>query len=246
MAVAFLVFGHEPIVDGIFRNAVVVVRGAFHAGQRLKRRHRGQRVAAGGDFDAEALGVQVRDLERVAGARPKDEDDLAARLVLQRIEQALCARGEVGGVGGEVFLVNDLGVLHGALEGLHAVAAEGVVLRQHGDGGAGLVERHGVGDCVLRRIAAGAEDVLVPLVTGDGVCHGGFDQQDLFVLFGDGQHGQRDAGRGRADGNVGVVVSIGRGQLRAGDIRFALVVFFDDTDLAAGHGHRALRGVLQA
>ncbi|MNL22450.1 hypothetical protein D3C87_1437990 [compost metagenome] len=142
--------------------------------------------------------------------------------------------------------MHDLGVLQGALEGFHAIPAKGVVLRQHGDRGAGLVECHGVGDGVLRRIAAGAEDVLVPLGSGDGVGHGGFDQQDLFVLFSDGQHRQRDTGRGRADGNVGVVVGIGGRQLRAGDIRFSLVVFFDDADLAASHGHRALRGVFQA
>ncbi|MNS58954.1 hypothetical protein D3C72_918950 [compost metagenome] len=158
----------------------------------------------------------------------------------------MCARGEVGGVGGQVFLVDDLGVLQRALEGFHAVSSEGVVLRQHGDGRASLVERHGVGDGVLRRIAAGAEDVLVPLGSGDGVCHGGFDQQDLLVFFSDGQHGQRDTRRGRADGDVGVVVGIGGRQLRAGDVRLALVVFFDNADLAASHGHRALRGVFQA
>ena len=161
------------------------------------------------------------------------------------VEQALRAGGEVCGVGRQVFLVHDLGVLQGALESLHAVAAEGIVLRQHGDRRAFLVEGHGVGDGVLRGIAAGAEDVLVPLVAGDRIRHGGFDQQDLLVFLGDGQHGQRHA-RDGADGDVGVVVGIGRGQLRARHVGLALVVLLDDADLAAGHRHRALRGVLQA
>ena len=129
--------------------------------------HRRQDVAAGGDLDAVALQVEVGDLERVAGAGPDDPDHLAAGLVLQRVDHALGAGGEVGGRRRQVFLVDDLGLLERVLERLHAVAAERVVLRQRGDRDAVLVERDRVGDRVLRAVAAGAEDVLVPLVAGD-------------------------------------------------------------------------------
>jgi hypothetical protein len=136
--------------------------------------------------------------------------------------------------------------LSAALEGLHAVAAEGVVLRQRGDGHAGLVDRHRVGDRVLRAVAAGAEDVLVPLVAGDRVGHGGLDQQDLLVFLGHRQHGQRDARSGRADGQVGLVVGIGGGQQRLAQVRLALVVLLDDHELLAVDHHRAAGGVVQA
>jgi hypothetical protein len=94
-----------------------------------------------------------------------------------------------------------------------------------------LVQRHGVGDRVLRAVAAGAEDVLVPLVAGDRVGHGRLDQQDLLVFLGDRQHGQRDAGRRRADGEVDLVVGVGGGQQRLAQVGLALVVLLDHDDL---------------
>ena len=80
---------------------------------------------------------------------------LRARLVLQRVEQALRDGGEVGGVGGRVFLVvqGGAGLGERLLERGDAVAAESVVLRQGRDMHAGLADRHRVGDRVLRRIA---------------------------------------------------------------------------------------------
>jgi hypothetical protein len=97
----------------------------------------------------------------------------------------------------------------------------------------GLVDGHGVADGVLAAVAAGAEDVLVPLVAGDGVGHGGLDQQDLFVFLGHGQHGQRHARRRGADGDVGLVVRVGGGQQALAQVGLALVVFLDHHDLLA-------------
>ena len=95
---ALLVLGHEPVVHRVLREVVVVVDGALHAGIVLVDLHGGQDVAAGRDLDAEALGLQVGDLGQRVLARPDDVDDLLARLVLQRVEQALRRSGEVGGV----------------------------------------------------------------------------------------------------------------------------------------------------
>ncbi len=199
-----------------------------------------------GDLDVVALQVEVGDLERVAGAGPDDPDHLAARLVLQRVDQALRAGGEVGGRRRQVFLVDDLGLLERVLERLDAVAAERVVLGQRGDRDVVLVERHGVGDRVLRAVAAGAEDVLVPLVAGDRVGDRRLDQQDLLVLLGHRQQRQRDARRRRADGDVGLVVAVGGREQALADVGLALVVLLDHDDLLAGDGHRAAGGVVEA
>ena len=147
----------------------------------------------------------------------------------------------------QVFLVHDLGVLERNFEGLHAVAAEGVVVGQGGDNGARCSRSAAaLAGGVLRAAAPGAEDVLVPLVAGDRIGHGRLDQQDLLVLLGHRQHGQRDRRCGRADGDVDLVVTIGRGQRGLAHIRLALIVLLDDHQLLAGHHHRAAGGVVQA
>src|SRR6185295_15584608 len=128
----------------------------------------------------------------IAGAGPDHPDDFAARLVLQRIEQALAGRGEVRGGGRGVFFRRKrrAGLCQRFLEGGDAVTAECVVLRQGGDGDALLADRDRVGDRVLRRIASGAENVSVPLLAGNLVRDGGLDDQDLLVFLGNGQVGQ--------------------------------------------------------
>ena len=180
-------------------------------------------------------------------AGPDHEDELAALLVLERIEDALCARGEVRGVGLGVLLERQLGAGRGQrrLEGGHAVAAEGVVLRQGGDHHAGLAQRHRVGDGVLRRVAPGAEDVAVPVGAGDAIGHRRLDQQDLLVLGGHRQHGQRHARVHRADGQRHVVVAVGLGQHRAADVGLGLRVLLDHHDLAAEDFHLAAGGVFE-
>src|SRR4029450_11457170 len=84
----------------------------------------------------------------------------------------------------QVFLVDDLGVLERVLERLDAVATERVVLRHRRDRDVALVERDRVRDRVLRAVAAGAEDVLVPLVAGDRVGDRGLDVGDFLVFLG--------------------------------------------------------------
>src|SRR5205814_10148056 len=106
---------------------------------------------------------------------------------LQRVEQALADRGEVGGGGRGIFFGGErrAGLGERLLEGGDAVAAEGVVLRQRRHGDALLADRDRVRDRVLRRVARGAEDVAIPLVAGDLVGHRRLDQQNFLVLFGD-------------------------------------------------------------
>src|SRR6185312_13741418 len=162
--------------------------------------------------------------ERRRRAGPDDGDDLAAALVLEGVDAALDAGREVGRRRRQVFLVDDLGFLQVLLERLDAVAAEGVVLRERAERRAGDVGRDRVGDRVLRAVAAGAEDVLVPLVAGDRVGDRGLDEQDLLVLLGDRQHRQRDTGRRRPDGEVGLVVAVRRREQALADVGLALVV----------------------
>ena len=197
---------HHGFVDRVLRDAEVVIGGAFHAGKLLVGGHGRQDVAAGGDLDAVALQVQINNLEWVAGAGPDDEDDLAPGLVLELVDQALGTGGEVGGRCRQVLFVDQFGLLDCILEGFDAIAPERVVLRQRGDDSAGFVERHGVGDGVLRTVASGAEDVLVPLLASDGIGNRRLDQQDLLVLFGHRQQGQRNAGRSRTHRQIGLVI----------------------------------------
>ena len=156
--------------------------------------------------------------------------------------------GEVGGVGRRVFLGRQrrAGLGERLLERGDAVAAERVVLRERRDEHAGLADRHRVGDRVLRRIAAGAEDVAVPFVAGDLVGDRRLDDEDLLVLLGDRQHGDRRRRRGGADRDVGVVVLIGLGERGLGEVGLALVVLDDDVDLAPVDLHRALGRVFEA
>src|SRR5208337_123657 len=114
---------------------------------------------AGRKLDPVAAGVEIGELvERIAAARPDDPDDLAARLVLERVEQALGGRGEVGRVRRRVFLGVEgrAGLGERLLEGRYAVATEGVILREGRDMHAGLADRDCVRDRVLRRVAGGA------------------------------------------------------------------------------------------
>ena len=236
---------HHRFIDRVLRNAEVVIRRPFHARQILVRGHRRQDVAAGRDLDAVALQVEIDDLERVAGTGPDDPDDLAPGLVLELVDQALRAGREVGGGGRQVFLVHQLGFLDRILERLDAVAAEGVVLRQGGQRHAGFVHRHRVRDRILRTVASGAEDVLVPLLAGDRIGHRRLDQQDLLVLFGHRQHGQRHAGGGRADSQIGLVVGVGGCQQGLAQIGLALVVLLDHHEFLAGHHHGAAGRVVE-
>ncbi len=184
------------------------------------------------------------------GARPHHNHDLAARLVLQRVEDALGRRGEVGGGLRRVFLVHDLGL--GAdggqrvLERGHAVLAEGVILGERGDADVLVLQGRRAGQRILGRVARGAEDVAVPLVAGDLVGHGGLDDQELLVLLGNRQHGERRGRRGGADGDVDLVVAIGLLEGGLGEVGLELVVLQDDLDLAAVDFHRALGRVVQA
>jgi len=77
--------------------------------------------------------------------------------------------------------------LVGILEGLDAVPAERVVLRQGGDRDTVLIERDSVGDRILRRIAPGAEDVAIPLLAGNLIRDRRLDDQDFLVFLGDRQ-----------------------------------------------------------
>ena len=156
------------------------------------------------------------------------------------VKSVVCGRGVFLGVEGRAGLGERL------LEGGDAVAAEGVVLRQRRDMHAGLADRDRVRDRVLRRVARGAEDVAVPLRAGDVVGDRGLDDQDLLVLLGDRQHGERRGGRTRADGDVGAVVLVGLGQGGLGDVRLRLVVLGDDDDLAPVDLHRPLGRVFEA
>ncbi len=109
-AEALLVLGDEPVVHRVLGDLVVVVGGAFHAREGLVGLQRGEDVAAGGELDAEAVGLHGVDLgERIAAAGPDHPDDLAALLVLQRVEEALADGGEVRRVLRHVFLVDELG-----------------------------------------------------------------------------------------------------------------------------------------
>src|ERR1017187_4093273 len=240
-----LVLRHEPLVDRVLRNVVVVIGGALHAGEGLVRRERRQDVAAGRDLDAVALRVEVGDLEGVSGAGPVDEDDLPALLVLERVEEALRAGREVGRVRRQVLLVDERRVLQGALERRDEVAAERVVLRERRDVHAGLVEGDGVRDRVLRGIPAGPEDVAVPLVAGDRVGHGRLDDEDLLVLLGHRQHRERDARARRPDSEVGLVVREGRRELGLAHVGLALAVLLDHDQLVAVDHHRAAGPVFQ-
>src|SRR3546814_18581868 len=93
-------------------------------------------VAARRDLDAIALRLQVGDLGQRMRTGPDDRNDLATLLVFQRVEHALRGCREVGGLSRGVFLEIDLDVRPQGgerfLQGLHAIAAEGVILRPGG------------------------------------------------------------------------------------------------------------------
>ena len=156
--------------------------------------------------------------------------------------------GEVGRCRRCVFLRRDrrAGFGQRRLEGRDAVAPEGVVLRQRRDRHARLADRDRVRDRILRGVAAGAEDVAVPLVAGDLVGDRRLDDQDLLALLGDRQHRERGGRRGRADRERDAVVLIGFGERGLGQVGLALVVLGDEHDLAPVDRHRALGGVFEA
>lgn len=245
---ALLVLGDQPVVHRVLRDLVEVVGGAFHAGQALIGGECRQDVAAGGELDAVALRIHVLELgQRIAGAGPDHPDHLAARLVLQRVEQALADRGEVGGRGRGIFFGGErrAGLGECLLEGGDAVAAEGIVLRQRCNGDALLADRDRIRDRVLRGVARGAEDVAIPLLAGNLVRDRRLDDQDLLVLLGDRENGKRCGRRCRADRDIGLVVLIGFRERGLGEIGLALVVLGDDDDLAAVERHGALGGVFK-
>ncbi len=158
--------------------------------------------------------------------------------------------GEIGrGLRG-VLLVHDLGLgADGRQRGLHrgdAVLAEGIVLGERGDADVLVLQGRGGGQRVLRGVARGAEDVAVPLLAGDLVGHGRLDDQQLLVLLGDRQHGERAGRAGGADGDVDLVVAIGLLERGLGEVGLELVVLQDDLDLAAVDFHRALGRVFEA
>ena len=102
---ALLMLGDQPVVHRILGDVVIVIGRALEAGEALVGGERGQDVAAGRKLDAVAAGVEIGELvERIAAARPDDPDDLAAGLILQRVEQALRGGGEIGGVDRRIFL----------------------------------------------------------------------------------------------------------------------------------------------
>ena len=72
-----------------------------------------------------------------------------------------------------------------------------------------------------------------------------YDQQDLLVLFRHRQHGQPHRRGRRANGDVHLVIAIGSGQQVLAQIGLALVVFFNDNDLAARHLHGSAGGMVQ-
>ena len=165
-AIRWLLMRHGPLV--LSSNIAQV---DIHAEQVAALPGDEQDVAAGRHFDAEAAGIEVGDLERVARAGPDDPDDLAARLVLELVDQPLSAGGEVGGVLRQVFLMDDLGLLDRVLDvtlqplepGQQPAEAEPVLLREFALGDrdeAGAVpllrlRRHDPGDQEGRRRAEG-------------------------------------------------------------------------------------------
>ena len=136
---------------------------------------------------------------------------------------------------GAIFFEHDFGVavsfLQGRLESLDAVVAECVVLCQHADRDIALAERDCGGERILGGIAAGAENVAIPFVAGDGVGDRGLDQQHFLRILGDRQHGERRARGGRADGEIDVIVGVGLLEQRLRHVRFALIVLGSTTIL---------------
>ena len=65
------------------------------------------------------------------------------------------------------------------------------------------------------------------------------------MLLGHGQHGQRHTRRRGPDGDVRLVVHIGRRQQALAQVGLALVVPLDHDDFLAMDGHGAACGVLQ-
>ena len=193
---------------------MIVIGRAFHSGQRLVCRHRGQDVAAARQLDAETARVHVLQLGQRCRAGPDHPDDLAARLVLQRIEQALRRRCEVGGGGrrySSAAIVAPV-LASAALKAATPSRPNALSCAERRDRHTLLSDRHRIRDRVLRGVAAGAEDVAVPLVAGDVVGHRRLHDQDLLALLGDGQHRERGGRRRRTDRNVDLVVLVGFGE----------------------------------
>src|SRR6266540_7065211 len=247
---ALLVLGHEPGVDRILRDLVVVVGAADHPLEvvALESLQHVEHVAAARDYDA-ALVELARDQLGIGAAlaRPDDGDVLRALRVLERAQDLLDGRGEVGRVPRRVLFVDDLGpeLLDLRLVGGDAVLAEGVVLGDRGDRDARLGDGQRVGDGILARRAAGAEDVAIPMLARDAVGDGRLDQQHLLELGRHRQDGQRRGARRGPDDQVHLVVGVELGHLLLGDVGLELVVLDQHLDLAPEHFHLAARGVLE-
>ena len=247
-AEAGLMLLDQPGIHRVLRDFIVVIGRPLHAREIAVGGHRRQDVAPGRQLDAPAARVHRLDAaHRVATTGPDHEQPPVALVLLQRVEDALGGGGEIGGVGGNVFLMHQLrGRARQRLaEGGDAVAAKGVILRQRGHDHPFLPQRHRVRDRVLAGIAPGAEDVAVPFAAGDRIGHGGFDDQDALVFFGHGQHRQRDARTGRPDGDMRAVIAEGLRQQGAAQIGAKLAVIFHDADRLAVDLHRAAGGVFQ-
>ena len=244
--------GYEPFIGFVFRDAKVVIQRAFHAGEVFVSHHGGQDVAAGRQFNAEALlQIHIGDFwKRRGAARPAHRDVFLAWLIFELVNDALKAGGEVGRAHGQILFMHDLGLLGEFLGGLHTIAAKGVVIGQKRDHIARLIQRGGVGGGVgggvLAAVAAGAEDVAVPFVAGDAIGHGGLNQQQLFVFLSHRQHGQRHGTAGGAHREIHFVVCIGGGQGSLAHVGLALVVFLNHHNLAARHLHGATGRIFQA
>ena len=242
-----VMLGHHRLVHGVFRDAEVVIQRAFHAGEALVGHHGGQDVAPRRELDAVALfQIKVCNFgEWRWCARPAHRQVLVAGLVFELVDDALQARREISGAHGQVFLVHDLGFFGERLGRFDTITAKRVVVGQHRNHVARLIQRGGVGGSVLAGVAAGAKDVFVPLVAGDAVGHRRLYQQNLFVLFRHGQHGQCHGRRCWAHGDVHFFIGVSSRQGSLAHVGLALVVFFNHDQLAASHRHRAFCRVLQ-
>ena len=132
---ALLVLGNEPIIDLVLWRFIVIVDRAFHARNPLVGRQHRQYVAACRNLDAEARRIHAAERShRVAGTGNIDQDDLAARLVLERIEQPLAYRSVIGGLQRHIFFRHDRCTtsLQRFLEGGDTVLAEGIVFGKRG------------------------------------------------------------------------------------------------------------------
>ena len=139
-----------------------------------------------------------------------------------------------------------LACLEDLLEGLDAVAAEGVVVRQRGDHcrrpcRAPRRWRRRPGE-LLRPVRKMYLFHLSPVI--ESATAGSTSRIFLYSSATGSMASATDDGR--ADRDVDLVVAVGRGQQALAHVGLALVVLLDHHQLLAGHHHRAAGGVVQA